>query len=371
MKQAGKDSGGGAGGGGRKIPPSLAINVPDESQDIQKPLSLTSTGTFKEGDLAINKKGLLIKGESPKTTPSDGPRVGDGTREDVAFSLQDLQTIKLLGQGSGGTVQKALHVPSKRVVALKVITLDVKESVRKQIILELKTLYRNQSEYVVSLYDAFYTEGSIFIALEYMDGGSLADLLKASGKIEERVLANVTTQVLRGLVYLHKSLHLIHRDIKPSNLLLNTKGKVKIADFGVSGQLAHTLSQAVTWVGTVTYMSPERISGKSYSYDSDLWSLGLTLVECALGRYPYSADANAQTGQPVSFFELLDFIVQSPAPQLPADQFSPEFCSFVTECLQKAPEERPTAAELLVHPFIKKYEKDNIDMAAWVQSLVE
>lgn len=285
MKQAGKE-----GGGSRRPPPALAVNVPsaEETQENQKPFSLTSTGTFKEGDLAINKKGLLIKGESPKTTasyynadgtPGGAPRVGEGGREDVAFSLNDLQTLKVLGHGSGGTVNKALHVPSKRVVALKVITLDIKESVRKQIILELKTLYRNQSEYVVSLYDAFYTEGSIFIALEYMDGGSLADLLKASGKISERVLANVTTQVLRGLVYLHKSLHLIHRDIKPSNLLLNTKGKIKIADFGVSGQLAHTLSQAQTWVGTVTYMSPERISGKSYSYDSDLWSLGLTLVD--------------------------------------------------------------------------------------------
>jgi len=347
----------------------LEINVPvNESHDQN--FSLTSTGTFKQGDLAINKKGLLIKGESPKTAPSDGPKVGDRAQEDMVFQLADLQVIKLLGHGAGGTVQKALHVPSKRVVALKVITLDVKESIRKQIILELKTLYRNQSEYIVSLYDAFYTEGSIFIALEYMDGGSLTDLLKASGKIEERVLANITTQVLRGLVYLHKSLHLIHRDIKPSNLLLNTKGEVKIADFGVSGQLAHTLSQAVTWVGTVTYMSPERISGKSYSYDSDLWSLGLTLVECALGRYPYSADA-AQPGQPVSFFELLDFIVKSPAPTLGTVGFSPEFASFIEDCLQKSPEERPSASELINHPFIKKYQNDDLDMAGWVQSLVE
>jgi len=356
-------------GGGRR-PLSLAVNVPEESQE-QQPFSLTNTGTFKEGDLAINKKGLLINGESPKTTTSyyspGGPKVGDGAREYVSFSLNDLQTIKVLGHGSGGTVQKSLHVPSKRVVALKVIPMNVEDNIRKQIIFELKTLYKNQSEYIVSLYDAFYTEGSIYIALEYMDGGSLADLLKACGKMEERILANVTTQVLKGLVYLHKSLHVIHRDIKPSNLLLNTKGKVKIADFGVSRHLAHTLAQAVTWVGTVTYMSPERIQGKSYSYDSDIWSLGLTLVECALGRYPY--DAKSQTGQPVSFFELLDFIVQSPQ-LLPKDEFSPEFCDFVESCLQKAPEERPTATELLAHPFIKKFENVNIDMAAWVQSLV-
>lgn len=354
--------------------PQLAVNVPvNESHDSnQKAFSLTATGTFKEGDLAINKKGLLIKGESPKTTPNDGhSRVGEGgAREDVVFQLADLTMIKQVGHGSGGHVYKALHVPSKRVVALKIITLDVKEGVRKQIILELKTLYRNQSEYVVSLYDAFYNEGSIYIALEYMDGGSLADLLKANGKIEERILANVTTQVLKGLVYLHKTLHLIHRDIKTSNLLLNTKGKVKIADFGVSGQLAHTLSQAVTWVGTVTYMSPERISGKSYSYDSDLWSLGLTLVECALGRYPYSVETPSGVDKQISFFELLDFIVQAPAPSLKGLPFSSEFSSFIEDCLQKAPEERPLAYELLKHPFIKKYENDNVDMAEWVTSLV-
>lgn len=87
-------------------------------------------------------------------------------------------------------------------------------------------------------------------------------------------------------------------------------------------------------------------------------------MECALGRYPYSADANAQTGQPVSFFELLDFIVQSPAPKLPAGTFSAEFCDFVESCLQKAPEERPSAPELLAHPFIKKYQNDNIGIRA-------
>jgi len=345
--------------------PSLKIEVNVNEQSAEKTFSLTSTGTFKEGDLAINRKGLLIKGESPKNSPGNSPTLN---RSVESFELQDLQVIKLIGHGSGGTVQKALHVPTQRLVALKVITLDVKESVRKQILLELKTLYRTQSEYVVTFYDAFFSEGSIFIALEYMDGGSLADLLKLNGCIPERILARITTQVLRGLVYLHKSLHLIHRDIKPSNLLLNTRGEVKIADFGVSGQLAHTLSQAVTWVGTVTYMSPERISGRSYSYDSDLWSLGLTLVECTLGRYPYPGDGGR--GEPMGFWELLDFVVKSPPPTLPASKCSPELCAFVTACLQKEPEERLPAAKLLEHPFITKYAEDNFDMASWVTAFI-
>jgi serine/threonine protein kinase len=355
----------------------LAVDVNELQKTTEKSFCLTSTGTFKEGDLAINKKGLLIKGESPKNSPHNSPPLNKDApnhpTEDsiVSFELKDLQVLKVIGHGSGGVVQKTLHMPSRRMVALKIITLDIKESVRKQIILELKTLYRTQSDYVVTFFDAFYTEGSIFIALEYMDGGSLADLLRANGHISERILAYITAQVLRGLQYLHKSLHLIHRDIKPSNLLLNTRGQVKIADFGVSGQLAHTLSKAVTWVGTVTYMSPERISGRSYSFDSDIWSLGLALVECALGRYPYSPPNAGAPGEGVSFWELLDFIVKAPAPTLPPDRFSPEFCAFVAACLQKEPEERPTATMLLEHPFIKKYANENFDIASWVQSLVD
>lgn len=217
-----------------------------------------------------------------------------------------------------------------------------------------------------------------------------------------------------GLNYLHKKLHLIHRDIKPSNLLVNHKGDVKISDFGVSGQLAHTLSQCVSWVGTVLYMSvsylqyvmwhilyfpsftkPERISGSSYSYDSDLWSVGLTLVECALGKFPYgngsvSTSTTSTTGvkdsterKNVGFWEVLDFIVKAPPPSLPANKFSPEFCDFVQlwyalrliflhqltiTSLKKDPEERPSATTLLEHPWIKKNENDP-EASLWLQKM--
>jgi mitogen-activated protein kinase kinase 1 len=120
----------------------------------------------------------------------------------------------------------------------------------------------------------------------------------------------------------------MNSDIKPSNLLINSAGVVKISDFGVSGQLAHTLSKKQSWVGTVTYMSPERITGTSYSFDSDIWSLGLTLVECALGKFPYDNrdDKRAST---LGFWELMEFIVKQPPPTLPSNKFSREFCSFV------------------------------------------
>ena len=96
-------------------------------------------------------------------------------------------------------------------------------------------------------------------------------------------------QVLKGLDYLHRKMKVIHRDIKPSNLLLNSKGQIKIADFGVSGKMLHTNDSKSSWVGTLMYMSPERFRGEHYNANTDIWSLGLTIMECALGYYPYKS----------------------------------------------------------------------------------
>ncbi|GJW63292.1 mitogen-activated protein kinase kinase 2 [Tanacetum coccineum] len=119
-----------------------------------------------------------------------------------------------------------------------------------------------------------------FFALKYMDGGSLADFLKTVRSIPEPYLAAVC------LWYLHHEKHIIHRDLKPSNLLINLRGEVKITDFGVSAILASTSGLANTFVGTYNYMSAERIIGGNYGYKSDIWSLGLVLLECATGHFP-------------------------------------------------------------------------------------
>jgi serine/threonine protein kinase len=107
----------------------------------------------------------------------------------------------------------------------------------------------------VRSYGAFLKDGLVHIALEYMDAGSLADVIKEVGKVPEIIIGMITIQILRGLDYLHKTKKVIHRDIKPSNILLNKKGQVKIADFGVSGQIENTFDCMSSWVGTVTYMS--------------------------------------------------------------------------------------------------------------------
>jgi serine/threonine protein kinase len=114
-------------------------------------------------------------------------------------------------------------------------------------------------------------------------------------RIPEAVLAKIALMVLKGLFHLHKQMHIVHRDIKPANILLNMDGVAKIADFGISRNLDNTLDCCNTYKGTAVYMSPERLQSQPYGFASDIWSLGLCLVECATGKYPYDASGGPVT----------------------------------------------------------------------------
>nr|BAB29020.1 unnamed protein product [Mus musculus] len=145
---------------------------------------------------------------------------------------------------------------------------------------ELEILYKCDSSYIIGFYGAFFVENRISICTEFMDGGSL-DVYR---KIPEHVLGRIAVAVVKGLTYLW-SLKILHRDVKPSNMLVNTGGQVKLCDFGVSTQLVNSIAK--TYVGTNAYMAPERISGEQYGIHSDVWSLGISFMELALGRFPY------------------------------------------------------------------------------------
>lgn len=337
----------------------LKLSVP--AQDTPISSFLTASGTFHDGDLLLNQKGLRLISEENESLPLETKEI------DLQFSLEDLETIKVIGKGSGGVVQLVRHKWVGTLFALKVIQMNIQEDIRKQIVQELKINQASQCPHVVVCYHSFYHNGAISLVLEYMDRGSLVDVIGQLKTILEPYLAVVCKQVLQGLVYLHHERHVIHRDIKPSNLLVNHKGEVKITDFGVSAMLASSMGQRDTFVGTYNYMAPERISGSTYDYKSDIWSLGMVILECAIGRFPY-IQSEDQQAQP-SFYELLEAIVSSPPPSAPADQFSPEFCSFVSACIQKDPRDRSSALDLLSHPFIKKFEDKDIDLGILVSSL--
>nr|XP_034988180.1 dual specificity mitogen-activated protein kinase kinase 5 isoform X2 [Zootoca vivipara] len=276
---------------------------------------------------------------------------------------QDIRYRDILGHGNGGTVYKANHVPSGKILAVKVIPLDITLELQKQIMSELEILYKCDSSYIIGFYGAFFVENRISLCTEFMDGGSL-DVYR---KIPEHVLGRIAVAVVKGLTYLW-SLKILHRDVKPSNMLVNTRGQVKLCDFGVSTQLVNSIAK--TYVGTNAYMAPERISGEQYGIHSDVWSLGISFMELALGRFPYpQIQKNQGSLMPL---QLLQCIVDEESPVLPVGEFSEPFVHFITQCMRKQPKERPAPEELMGHLFIVQYNDGNAEVVSmWVCRMLE
>lgn len=246
---------------------------------------------------------------------------------------------------------------------------------QKQIFRELQFNKSFKSDYIVQYYGMFTDEqsSSIYIAMEYMGGKSLEatykNLLKRGGRISERVIGKIAESVLRGLSYLHER-KVIHRDIKPQNILLNEKGEIKLCDFGVSGEAVNSL--AMTFTGTSFYMAPERIQGQPYSVTCDVWSLGLTLLEVAGGRFPFESDKITQNVAPI---ELLTMILTF-SPQLKDEpeldiSWSKTFRSFIDYCLKKDARERPSPRQMLKHPWIVGQMKKKVNMERFVKKCWE
>ncbi|OWM83083.1 mitogen-activated protein kinase kinase 2 [Punica granatum] len=341
--------------GGLGLNLKLSLPPPEEVSKF-----LTQSGTFMDGDLLVNKDGVRIVSQgSVEAPPPIKPT-------DNQMSLADIDTIKVIGKGNGGIVQLVQHKWTGQFFALKVIQMNIEECARRQIAQELKINQSSQCPHIVVCYQSFYDNGAISIILEYMDGGSLADFLKKVKSIPEPYLAAISKQVLQGLIYLHHDRHIIHRDLKPSNLLINHQGEVKITDFGVSAIMASTSGQANTFVGTYNYMSPERIIGGKYGSKSDIWSLGLVLLECATGHFPYTPREQEEGW--TNFYELMEAIVEEAPPSAPSDEFSPEFCSFISACVQKDPKDRQSAPELMHHPFLSLYDDLNVDLASYFRN---
>ena len=287
-------------------------------------------GAFQKGNVEINEKGVARM---------DRQESFEGVQDD------DLEMLGVLGRGASSHVNKARHKSTGDLMAVKVIAIHSK-GMRAQIMSEVKTLYDAKCPCLVQFHGAFFKEGSISIALEYMDEGCLETVLANHGSvIPENILAAVTHQVLWGLAYL-KHEKRVHRDIKPQNILCNSKGEVKLTDFGISKELESTVGMCMTFVGTFKYMSPERVQSKPYSYASDVWSLGLVLIECATGRYPYPKCSG--------HIEMVQTVLEAPIPELDAASFSPEFRDFCRCCLKRNPQERVPAEILLQSPWFKK-----------------
>lgn len=249
------------------------------------------------------------------------------TGSSFRISLEELEVLGELGRGNYGTVSKVLHKPTNIVMAMKEIRLELDDAKFRQIIMELDVLHKCNTPYIVEFYGAFFVEGAVYICMEYMDGGSLDKLY--SGGVEEPILAYITDSVVQGLKVLKDDHDIIHRDVKPTNILASTSGTVKLCDFGVSGNLVASIAR--TNIGCQSYMAPERIKSANpndaitYTVQSDIWSLGLTLLEIANGSYPYPPETYGNV------FSQLSAIVDGEPPSLPSSKFTHDAISFVKQ----------------------------------------
>ncbi|SMQ53393.1 unnamed protein product [Zymoseptoria tritici ST99CH_1A5] len=264
---------------------------------------------------------------------------------------ENYQMLEELGSGSFGTVYRALDKTTGEYVAIKHIDLEGSDDDIREIQQEISLLATCSSEYVTRYKTSFVRGVKLWIVMEYLGGGSCLDLLKPFSKgMEEKYIAVIMKELLHGLDYLHTT-GKIHRDIKAANILLSETGQVKIADFGVAAQLTNIKSQRLTFVGTPFWMAPEVIQEAGYDFRADIWSLGITAMEMALGEPPRSD---------VHPMKVLFLIPKEKPPRLEGSRFSREFKEFVALCLNKEAEKRPSAMSLLKHAFIKKAGKTDV-----------
>ncbi|KAL4921630.1 kinase-like domain-containing protein [Aspergillus aurantiobrunneus] len=265
--------------------------------------------------------------------------------------LVDPETLYMkqtcIGGGSFGRVYKGVDKRSGKSVAIKIIDVENAEDEVEDIIQEIAILSELNSPYVTRYHGSYLKGSSLWIVMEFCSGGSCSDLMRP-GPIPEEYIIIIIRELLKGLDYLHSDKKL-HRDVKAANILLTSGGQVKLADFGVSSQLSATMTKKNTFVGTPFWMAPEVIKQSGYDYKADIWSLGITAIELANGEPPYSD---------IHPMKVLFLIPKNPPPTLQGE-YSKTFKNFVELCLRRDPRERPTAKELLEHPFIKRAKKTN------------
>uniref|UniRef100_A0A8C7V8Q4 mitogen-activated protein kinase kinase n=1 Tax=Oncorhynchus mykiss TaxID=8022 RepID=A0A8C7V8Q4_ONCMY len=289
--------------------------------------------------------------------------------KNFVVKADDLEQIDELGRGAYGVVDKMRHMPSGLIMAVKRIRATVNTQEQKRLLMDLDISMRTvDCFYTVTFYGALFREGDVWICMELMDTSLdkfYKQVIDKGMTIPEDILGKMAVSVVKALEHLHSNLSVIHRDVKPSNVLINTQGQVKMCDFGISGYLVDSVAKTID-AGCKPYMAPERINPeinqKGYNVKSDIWSLGITMIELAILRFPYDS-----WGTP---FQQLKQVVEEPSPHLPADQFSPEFVDFTSLWYKINETIYLFFSSSQQHPFFISHESKKTDVACFVKVIL-
>jgi hypothetical protein len=303
-------------------------------------------GKLTDDGFVITMEGVMEAPPSMKSAYRKGADDGEAPSSSTFIfvrSFDEFTKGPTLGAGAHGEVYLALHKRTNAKMAVKVIDVyDQKK--RAQLTKELRTLFSHDNRYLVRTYGAYYDgEGYVRVTLEYMDRGALSDAIRNYGRASEAVVRHIARDCIGGLSYLHRN-RVLHRDFKTANILLSRRARsAKLSDFGLVRDLVPGASYVETFVGTLAYMSPERLHGSNYTLASDVWGLGISLLECILGDYPFEKPAN--------YFGYLESTIASPV-ELVGDLASADMVDFLTQCTHVEAGERATVSQLRRHHWL-------------------
>ncbi|XP_071692091.1 mitogen-activated protein kinase kinase kinase YODA-like [Rutidosis leptorrhynchoides] len=338
--------------------PSPRMTSPGPSSRIQSgsvtPLHPRANGSTHDGSahrlplppLTISNVGPYSPSYSTGTTPTV-PR-SPGRVEVSASHGSRWKKGRLLGRGTFGHVYLGFNSGSGEMCAMKEVTLFADDAKSKesaqQLGQEIALLSRLRHPNIVQYYGSETVDDKLYIYLEYVSGGSIHKLLQDYGPLGEIAIRSYTHQILSGLVYLHAK-NTVHRDIKGANILVDPNGRVKLADFGMAKHISGPACP-LSFKGSPYWMAPEVINNNSDGCNLavDIWSLGCTVLEMATTKPPWS-----QYEGVAALFKVGN---SKELPVLP-DHLSEDGKDFILQCLQREPCRRPSAAQLLDHPFVR------------------
>ncbi|WWC88511.1 uncharacterized protein L201_003422 [Kwoniella dendrophila CBS 6074] len=331
----------------RTLSSSINPNVPKHSSTIQQNSSSTTKG-FElgkyDGGLEADVEGKDgVSGEAAKLLALDSGSATAG----IQLSLPQFEIGRPLGKGKFGRVYMArTKAPPHFIVALKCLHKAeiVQGKVEKQVRREIEIQQNLRHPNILRLYGYFHDSKRIFLVLEFAMKGELYKQLSKLGRFDEKRSSRYIYQMADALSYLHKK-HVMHRDIKPENLLIGLKGELKIADFGWS---VHAPSnRRNTLCGTLDYLPPEMVEGKEHTAQVDLWALGVLCYEFISGNPPFEDHA----GHAATYKRIRNVDLKIP------EFVSAEAGDLIKKLLRYNPEDRLPLSEVLMHPWVLKYQK--------------